>query len=145
MNKHSKSLKKRVTALNGQSDLKQQKIVAFSIHDITIIHIFQTNQHASRNFRYFFFSTDCAGVPFAKHLCVTCKSNDCSANVTCYVFAVECLGRFELNIDQIYDKDENGDSCEHGSKDGNCSNSKITNSSSIVFTNRKMNHSSCIV
>ncbi|XP_052714863.1 protein draper-like isoform X2 [Crassostrea angulata] len=69
-----------------------------------------------------FYEMDCTGVPFAKHLCVTCKSKDCSANVTCYVFAGECTGSLELNTNLIDDKDENGKSCKRGSKDGNCTN-----------------------
>lgn len=98
-----------------------------------------------RVFMNFYFSIDCTGVPFAKHLCVTCKSKDCSANVTCYVFAGECTGSLELNTNLIDDKDENGKSCKRGSKDGNCTNIKLTHSSSIVYINSKTNHSSSIV
>lgn len=34
--------------------------------------------------------TDCTGVPFAKELCVNCKSKSCPENVTCYVLAGKC-------------------------------------------------------
>ncbi|XP_052717716.1 multiple epidermal growth factor-like domains protein 10 isoform X1 [Crassostrea angulata] len=33
---------------------------------------------------------DCTGVPFAKELCVNCKSKSCPENVTCYVLAGKC-------------------------------------------------------
>lgn len=68
------------------------------------------------------YEMDCTGVPFAKDLCVTCKSKDCSGNVTCYVFAGECIGNIDLKTALIDDRDENGDSCKYGSKDGNCTN-----------------------
>lgn len=81
-----------------------------------------SDRSATNGFLFKSYEMDCTGVPFAKHLCVTCKSKDCFANVTCYVFAGDYLWNLELNIDLIDEKDENGDSCKYGSKDGNCTN-----------------------